>query len=642
MERVTRCAEILRYTYDPNSRLTNRWSIAKGNTKYSFDAVGNLLTITYPVSGTVNFSYDALNRVTNMVDGVGTTAYTYTLGNQLLTEDGPWASDTITSTYVNRLRTKLALQQPTGLWTNIFLFDAARRLTNVISPAGSFAYALGATAPSSSQIKKLLLPNTSYVTNRYDAVARLTGTFLKNSVNTNLDSYTYNYNTANQRTFVTRADNSGVAYTYDNIGQLTIADSSFDTEDRDYTYDSAWNLNWRTNNGSASQFTVDIKNQLTAAPVPYTASYDSNGNLTGQGVDLDTYAYDDENRLTDFNDTVRGFETVFIYDGLGRLRIRQEYQNAGSGPLAGGTLLSETHYIYDGMRVIQERDGSNNPLVSYTRGTDLSGSPDGAGGIGGLLARSSGYSSGNWTTNNYYFADGNGNVTYMLNSGQTMVASYRYDPFGNTISSSGTLASANVYRFSSKEIHANSGMYYYGYRFYDANLQRWITRDPIRELGFESLRAHYARKGRPTATDGLNLFVFVQNSPTSEWDYLGLNNPGCDAPFTGLPGILPGSADCYLRCCAQHDACYDRHRPHPCTAASWPLTLCPFSPCGRCNRQVVACFAGCALGGDGPNNPPYYCPNGPHRGEYYWNYNDVPPSCWEDGTRPPMPPGYPW
>jgi hypothetical protein len=49
------------------------------------------------------------------------------------------------------------------------------------------------------------------------------------------------------------------------------------------------------------------------------------------------------------------------------------------------------------MRVIQERDGSNNPLVSYTRGTDLSGSMEGAGGIGGLLARSSGYSSGNLT-----------------------------------------------------------------------------------------------------------------------------------------------------------------------------------------------------------------------------------------------------
>ena len=113
-------------------------------------------------------------------------------------------------------------------------------------------------------------------------------------------------------------------------------------------------------------------------------------------------------------------------------------------------------YIYDGKRVIQERIGGNTPQVSYTRGTDLSGSLEGAGGIGGLLARSSGYSSGNWTSHAYYHADGNGNITCLMDTNQSVVASYRYDPFGNTISQSGSLADANVYRFSSKEIHANS------------------------------------------------------------------------------------------------------------------------------------------------------------------------------------------
>src|SRR5437016_4421629 len=119
---------------------------------------------------------------------------------------------------------------------------------------------------------------------------------------------------------------------------------------------------------------------------------------------------------------------------------------------------------------IQERNGTNNaPLVSYTRGNDLSGSLEGAGGIGGLLARSHGYSSGNWTTHNFYHADGNGNITYIVNSSQALAASYRYDPFGRTMSSSGTLASANVYRFSSKERYLPPAtgieLYYYGYRF---------------------------------------------------------------------------------------------------------------------------------------------------------------------------------
>lgn len=82
-----------------------------------------------------------------MVDIVGTTKFTYTAGNQLLTEDGPFASDTITNTYVNRLRTELDLQQLTGVWTNAFAYDAAKRLTNVVSPAGSLACALTTARP---------------------------------------------------------------------------------------------------------------------------------------------------------------------------------------------------------------------------------------------------------------------------------------------------------------------------------------------------------------------------------------------------------------------------------------------------------------------------------------------------------------
>src|ERR1043166_8070864 len=98
---------------------------------------------------------------------------------------------------------------------------------------------------------------------------------------------------------------------------------------------------------------------------------------------------------------------------------------------------------------------------------------EGAGGIGGLLARSETDGSGGWINHAFYHADGNGNITYMLNGSQSKVAEYRYDPFGNTISQNGTLADANLYRFSSKEFHIPSGMYYYLYRFYDPNLQRW-------------------------------------------------------------------------------------------------------------------------------------------------------------------------
>jgi RHS repeat-associated protein len=144
--------------------------------------------------------------------------------------------------------------------------------------------------------------------------------------------------------------------------------------------------------------------------------------------------------------------------------------------------------------------------VVYTRGNDLSGSLEGAGGIGGLLARSSGYSgsTGNWSTHDYYHADGNGNITCLVDTSQTLAASYRYDPYGNLISSSGALASTNTCRFSSKEYIPSAGLYYYLYRFYDPNLQRWVNRDPIDEEG------------------GLNLYAFP-NDPVDFVDIDGLS-----------------------------------------------------------------------------------------------------------------------
>jgi uncharacterized protein RhaS with RHS repeats len=80
------------------------------------------------------------------------------------------------------------------------------------------------------------------------------------------------------------------------------------------------------------------------------------------------------------------------------------------------------------MTVLQERDSNNNPLVTYTRGIDLSGRMQGAGGIGGLMARTDG------TGTTFYHSDGNGNVTMLVNSAGTMQAKYLYDPYGNTVS----------------------------------------------------------------------------------------------------------------------------------------------------------------------------------------------------------------
>ena len=363
----------------------------------------------------------------------------------------------------------------------------------------------------------LSLPNTSYITNTYDPVARLLTTLLKNSGGTNLDAAEYGYNTGNQRTTFTNAAGTHVSYTYDNISQLTVAASSVSTENRGYLYDAAWNLNTLTNNGTTTTYTVNSRNELTVAGI-LDYSYDTNGNVinrqatSGTNIDL-LYGYDDENRLSSVQENVNGTATsltTFVYDGLGRLREQLQWNNSGGGasPVTPGVAWSEiggTLYIYDGKRVIQERNTNNTPAVSYTRGNDLSGSLEGAGGIGGLLARTDGSGS------TFYHADGNGNITYLVSSSQTLAASYRYDPFGNLLSSSGTLASANTYRFSSKEYIPSVGIYYYLYRFYDPGAQRWLNRDPLGEDYITVLET----------TEGPNLYAFVKNAPVNNVDAYG-------------------------------------------------------------------------------------------------------------------------
>jgi YD repeat-containing protein len=275
------------------------------------------------------------------MDDVGTTVYTYTSAGLLLGEDGPFASDTVTNGFSNRLRTGLGLQQPTGEWTNGFTYDAAGRFASITSPAGTFSYYR--LAGAQNLVSGIGLPNLSFITNFFDGDARLTATYLENSTYSVLDSAIYGYNQGNQRTAFTNAAGTYVLYSHDNIGQLKVANSSVNTEDRGYTYDAAWNVNWLTNNGSSYDFLVDTRNELTNA---YSSTYahDSNGNVTSGTNAHTSYAYDDENRLIQWFWYAAGsgicsngaLRTDFVYDGLGRLRKRTEYSIAGTIGGGGG------------------------------------------------------------------------------------------------------------------------------------------------------------------------------------------------------------------------------------------------------------------------------------------------------------------
>jgi RHS repeat-associated protein len=99
--------------------------------------------------------------------------------------------------------------------------------------------------------------------------------------------------------------------------------------------------------------------------------------------------------------------------------------------------------------------------------------------------------------------DHNGNVVAYIDEAGTPVARYAYDPFGNMIEQTGALADTFALRFSTKHFDAETGLYYYGRRFYRPGLGRWLNRDPIEEDG------------------GLNLYAFCGNDGVNAVDPLG-------------------------------------------------------------------------------------------------------------------------
>ena len=183
----------------------------------------------------------------------------------------------------------------------------------------------------------------------------------------------------------------------------------------------------------------------------------------------------------------------FAYDHLGR---RTSKTSAAWNTATGSYEAPVTHrYAYQGFRVIYETVGDG-PGKTYVWGTDLSGSPDGAGGVGGLLWMNTTTATGGTTTGTAYaYAyDGNGNVRGIVRvddgtpSASTFAEKYAYDGFGRELASGTHMAGAvNTVRFSTKMLDPETGLNYYGLRYYASDYGRWINRDPILERGGKNL-----------------------------------------------------------------------------------------------------------------------------------------------------------
>ncbi len=241
---------------------------------------------------------------------------------------------------------------------------------------------------------------------------------------------------------------------------------------------------------------------------PEAFQYDDDGNLTQDG--RWDYTWNGENRLVAMETRAVAYNAgaprvllEFVYDSQGR-RVQKTVSEWDTGE-SDFVEVDRRHYLYDGWNLLVElraEDGAEEAVLDrrYAWGMDLSGSLQGAGGVGGLLMVI--LPDG---TVLYPAYDGNGNVMGLFSPDEDeWVAEYEYGAFGEPLKAVGLHAEANPFRFSTKYTDDETGLVYYGFRYYVPETGRWPNRDPIEEQG------------------GLNLYAMAGNNPIGGIDLLGL------------------------------------------------------------------------------------------------------------------------
>ena len=238
---------------------------------------------------------------------------------------------------------------------------------------------------------------------------------------------------------------------------------------------------------------------------------------------------------------------------MGR-RVRKTVSSGYSG--GSYTTTNVTTYVWDGFNIIAEMcdEGYTN---WYTYGLDLSGTLQGAGGVGGALAMSR--DTGTATNTYLYCFDGNGNVVNLVDAGDgSIAATYEYSPFGSLIRSTGDMADDNPVRWSTKHTDDETGLVMYEFRVYSPELGRWLSKDPLGDEVFllEVSKGTTARERKRLRSRGLApSYLFVENAPAfkldpigldvvnncSEWVWIRLNNAWQSLSPTLLPGGAVGT-----------------------------------------------------------------------------------------------------
>ncbi|PHR92220.1 MAG: hypothetical protein COA78_33630, partial [Blastopirellula sp.] len=532
------------YIYDARDRLVTEIDPLGAESHYAYDAVGNLvrtidrngrfteiifddlerpiqetwLNSNASLANTINYTYDKASNLISVVDESSNLAFTYDNRDRLISSDttGTLASTGLPAVQLNYtydgvgnvLSVSETIASVAGA-TTAYQYDGLNRTTNIQQSGNGVSEKLvdlvynelgqfDEIARYSDLARTNLVALSDY---EYDELNRLTDLDHKNAIDDLLAFYDFDYDAASRISAITDIDGR-TDYAYDDRDQLTVADRGIPDSrgDEDYQYDANGN---RVDSHLHGTGYVTGENNRLLSDGTYNYDYDNEGNMILRTeISTGTYRefeFDHRNRLTRVTDFSAGGiitqEVDYTYDAFDR-RIARTEDADGAGP--GGQVTE--HFVYDGEHVILDfvdADGSlavEQPVLT-TR--NLFGSN-----IDQLLAKENVLTAQTL----WMLTDHLGTVRDIIDNTGSLQNHILYDSFGNLLSQTNALISTR-YLFTGREFDSATGLYYYRARFYDANLGRFVSEDPIRFRGGDT-----------------NLYKYVSNTPIMLTDPSGLQS----------------------------------------------------------------------------------------------------------------------
>jgi RHS repeat-associated protein len=452
----------------------------------------------------VSYGFDPASRIFTVSDGTNTAGYSYLANSRLVsqisfTNNGALRMTTTKNwDYLNRLLSNVS-SNASGvvLDSHAYAYNSANQRTSVTNADASvWTCGYDPIGQAISGVKRFS-DGTPVAGEQFgysiDDIGNRTATAAGGDEwGANLRYATYSANNLNQYTSRT------VPGAVDVIGEATNAATVTVNNQATYRHGTFYRDQLALNNSATpvwqSVTNLAVLNQGTNADITSTNSgnvflpqtlenftYDADGNLTSDGRWTNTW--DAENRLISMQSLTNGpagskLKLLFAYDYMSRRTSKTVSNWTGSA----WALTTNLNLVNDGWNLIATLNSQSSILQTFMWGIDLSGSMQGAGGVGGLLKESY---VGTATTNCFFAFDGNGNAVSLLNAADaTLVAQYDYGPFGELIRATGPMVKANPFRFSTKYQDDETDLLYYGYRYYSASTGRWLSKDPISDPGF--------------------------------------------------------------------------------------------------------------------------------------------------------------